>query len=146
MANIKPRKRPCSICRKWFLPDVHLKGRQTTCSFTCGKERHRRQCKGWYKKNKAYFKGIYLNQKLEKTDKPPPDHPAESKKKHPLPSCRINLHLPYDVIEREIGMRYCIILQYLIEQILRRSHRKQLPFTRQNTQEIKMFFQDTLKS
>ncbi len=47
MANAKPRKRPCSICRKWFLPDVRQKGRQTTWSLECRNKKHRRQCEGW---------------------------------------------------------------------------------------------------
>jgi len=123
MANTKARKRPCSICRKWFLPDVRQKGRQTTCSLACRKQKHRRQCKAWNEKNKTYFKAIYLNKKLEQTNKPPPDHPAESKKKHSPPPCRVNLNLPYDVIESQIGTGASIIAQYLIEQIVRRSHR-----------------------
>ncbi len=80
MANIKPRKRPCSICRKWFLPDVRQKGRQSTCSLACRKEKHRRRCKTWNEKNKTYFKAIYLNKKLEQTNKPPPDNPSRIEK------------------------------------------------------------------
>lgn len=129
MAYTKPRKRPCSICRKWFLPHVRLSGRQTTCSPECKKQRHRIKCKAWNKKNKAYFKAIYLNEKLEQTNKPPPDCSTKSKQKHPLPSYRLNLQLPYEVIESQIGRRCCIIVQYLIEQILQRSHRHKLPFT-----------------
>ena len=140
MANTKTRKRPCSICRKWFLPDVRQKGRQSTCSLACRKEKHRRQCKTWNDKNKTYFKAIYLNKKLEQTNKPPPNHPPESRKKHSPPPCRIDLHLPYDVIESRVEKWGCIIIQYLIEQIVRRSHRKPLPFTRRNFKEIGMLF------
>jgi len=32
MAKNSRGKRPCSICRKWFTPDVRQKGRQKTCS------------------------------------------------------------------------------------------------------------------
>ena len=144
MANTKPRKRPCSICRKWFLPDVRQKGRQTTCSLKCREKKHRRQCEAWNRKNKAYFKAIYLNQKLAQTNKPPPDHPTESKKKYSPPSCRVNLHLPYDVIENQIGAGPCVVVQYLIEQIVCRSHRN--PFFGRNTKEIEIFFQDTLQA
>jgi hypothetical protein len=129
MANTKARKRPCSICRKWFLPDVRHKGRQTTCSLACRKEKHRRRCKIWNEKNETYFKAIYLNKKLEQTNKPPPNHPPpESKKKHSPPPCRVNLNLPYDVIESQIGTRSSIVVQYLIEQIVRRTHSNAFPF------------------
>ena len=104
-----------------------------------------RQCKTWNEKNKTYFKAIYLNKKLEQTNKPPPNHPPESRKKHSPPPCRIDLHLPYDVIESRVGKWGCIIIQYLIEQIVRRSYRKPLPFTRRNFKEIGMFFQDALQ-
>lgn len=41
-----PKKRPCSICRKWFLPHPRLRERQKTCgSAGCQRERHRRSCK-----------------------------------------------------------------------------------------------------
>lgn len=40
------RKRPCSVCRKWFQPHPRLGARQRTCgSEDCQRERHRRSCK-----------------------------------------------------------------------------------------------------
>lgn len=44
----KTRKRPCSICRKWFLPDHRIGSRQYACSsLECQRERHRRNCTAW---------------------------------------------------------------------------------------------------
>jgi hypothetical protein len=37
--------------------------------------------------------------------------------------------LPYDVIESQIGTVASIITQYLVEQIVRRSHRNPFAFT-----------------
>lgn len=128
MANAKPRKRPCCICRTWFLPDVRQVGRQTTCSQGCRREKHRRQCKAWNHKNKHEFKSSYLQQKLEQTNKPPPKiqpSPASSIPKHPTkqqppPASRLNLHVPYGVIKNDISIRQYIILQYLFEQAFHR--------------------------
>ncbi len=122
--NTMPRaatsKRPCSICRKWFLPDARRKGRQKTCGDpACKRELHRRQCSKWNQKNAKYFKSIYLSKKLEKTSKPPP----ESNKTPPIateesfPQNRIKLDLPRDVILNEISIRQLIILEYIAEQI-----------------------------
>jgi integrase len=47
MSQIRSRKRPCKICRKWFLPDVRQAGRQKTCSAGCRRELHRRSCAEW---------------------------------------------------------------------------------------------------
>lgn len=131
MANTKPRKRPCSVCRTWFLPNVRQKGRQTTCSPECRKERHRRNCEAWNKKNKPYFREIYLNQKLEPTNRAPPDKAVfvKSQENQTPPASRINLHIPYDIVKNDIGLRQFIIVEYLIEQIVRRRHLNTEPFT-----------------
>ena len=129
MANTKPRKRPCSICRTWFLPDVRQKGRQATCSPECRKERHRRKCKTWNKKNKPYFKEIHLNQKLESINRAPPDKAVTvtPQKNKTVPASRINLHIPYYMIKKDIGLRQFIIVEYFIEQVVRRLNGS--PFT-----------------
>lgn len=137
MPNTKLRKRPCSICRTWFLPDVRQNGRQTTCSAECRKERHRRQCERWHRKNKSYFKSIYLSQKVERFTqsspaKPPPKESPPSiieKKAIPPPASRLNLHLPYDVIENEIGKRRLITVEYLIEQVIQHPRPHAAAFT-----------------
>ncbi len=125
MPHARPRKRPCSICRHWFIPDVHQKGRQTTCSSECRKERHRRQCERWNRKNKAYFRDIYLSQKLEKTAEPPeakpppsPKLPVVEKKSITFSSGRLNLDLPWDVIGSEFGKRRSIVLGYSMQQLV----------------------------
>ena len=125
MPNARPRKRPCSICRRWFLPDVRQKGRQNTCSPECRKERHRRQCERWNRKNKSYFKDIYLSQKLEQSTelppaKPPPrqPHPLIEKKAIVPSSRRLSLHLPWDVIGNEFEKRELIVMDYCIKQLV----------------------------
>ncbi len=41
MQRAKPRKRPCRVCRRWFLPDGRLKNRQKTCGNPeCQREWH----------------------------------------------------------------------------------------------------------
>lgn len=122
MSNSATRTRPCSICRKWFLPDARQKGRQKTCSPACRKELHRRQCSNWNKRNSAYFKANYLSKKLEKTNKPPPEpkKPLSRKIATGLPNNRINLNLPRDVIRSEIKIRPLIIMEYFAEQIVAR--------------------------
>lgn len=49
------RKRPCSICRKWFEPHPRAGPRQHTCSRPeCQRERHRRSCRSWHHRNPDY--------------------------------------------------------------------------------------------
>ena len=123
MSRVSPRKRPCCICRKWFLPDVRQKNRQKTCdNSVCRKEHHRRQCAKWNKKNRNYFKSNYLGKRLDKAGNPPaavyvpPIGPPVSS----LPECRINPILPRDIVLREVPVRNLIIIEYLVEQIMGR--------------------------
>ena len=125
MPNSATRKRPCSICRKWFIPDVRQNGRQRTCSPACRKELHRRQCAKWNKRNRAYFKADYLSKKLEKTNRPPPtpQKPLSRGNATDLPDNRISLNLPRDIIRTEIGIRPLIIIEYFVEQVIARTGR-----------------------
>jgi len=114
MAKNSRGKRPCSICRKWFLPDVRQKGRQRTCSPDCKNELHRRQCEDWNKKNKAYSKNDYLSKKLEKiTDQ----QTASTSRKMPL-TRQTKPVLPIEIIVTEYGIKPAIIIQYLVAQIV----------------------------
>ena len=114
MAKNSCGKRPCSICRKWFAPDVRQKGRQTTCSQACQNERHRRQCEKWNRKNKAVSKNNYLAKKLE-------DAVAEQTTAGTIP---ISLQrqtepvLPMEVIVAEYGIKPAIIIRYMVAQII----------------------------
>jgi hypothetical protein len=132
MSKSSPRKRPCCICRKWFLPDVRQKNRQKTCDNPeCRREHHRRQCAKWNKKNKEYFQSNYLNKKLEKVGKPPPDtgdfQPVTQKIF--IPACRIRPILPRDITLSEAETRNLVIMDYFVEQLLARMRDNQIGFT-----------------
>ena len=119
MARRKVRKRPCSICRKWFLPDVRQAGRQKTCGPGCSRELHRRSCAKWNNRNTAYFKSNYLDKKLQRDGRAPPDPPQADGKSDskPAPKARIDLKLPRDIIEDKMGRDNMIIAEYMAEQI-----------------------------
>ena len=123
MARKSSGKRPCSICRKWFQPDVRQIGRQRTCGPDCQKELHRRQCEEWNKKNEAYFKNTYLDKKIEKVDQQP-DLPTKQ--------IQLKLHtrpiLPIESIATEYGAKSAIIIQYLVTQIINYTKEKRSGF------------------
>ncbi|MCA1795168.1 MAG: hypothetical protein LC660_15100 [Desulfobacteraceae bacterium] len=128
MAKNIRRKRPCSICRKWFQPIPQQINRQKTCSPACQNELHRRQCEEWNRKNKAYFKNNYLTDKLDAIDQqeqskdPPADQPALPKNPSVffLPqSHQTDPIVPMDVIVAHLGRKHAVIIQYLVFQITR---------------------------
>ena len=129
MSKSSSRKRPCCICRKWFLPDVRQKNRQKTCGNPeCQREHHRRQCAKWNKNNKEYFQSNYLNKKLEKVGRPPPETGASQPvtQKIPIPGCRIRPILPRDIILSEFGIKNLVIMDYFAEQLLVRMRNDQI--------------------
>ncbi len=110
------RKRPCRICRKWFLPNARLKDRQRTCSHPeCKKEWHRKQCAKWNKQNKEYFKANYLVRKLKKISSP-----SGLSSNTYISQSRIKLRLPRNEIQEVIRPEQLVIIEYMIEQMVQR--------------------------
>ncbi len=52
MSRSPTRKRPCRVCKRWFIPHPRLKDRQKTCGDSqCQREWHRRKCEQWNHNN-----------------------------------------------------------------------------------------------
>jgi len=118
MPRVPTRKRPCRICRRWFLPNPRLKGRQMTCGDSrCKTEWHRKKCAEWNRKNPDYFRANYLQKKIEAagqgawTSKTPP---AKSSPGWTLKS-RMKAGLPLEYVQEVIGTQHLIIIEYLAQ-------------------------------
>ncbi|MBC8434040.1 MAG: hypothetical protein H8D96_19190 [Desulfobacterales bacterium] len=123
MPRVPTRKRPCRICRRWFLPNPRLKSRQMTCGDSCCKtEWHRKKCEEWNRRNPDYFKANYLQKKLEAaghgagTSKTPT---AKSSPGKTLKS-RMKTGLPLEYVQEVIGIQQLIIVEYLAQLLNRR--------------------------
>lgn len=120
MARTPSRKRPCRICKRWFLPDPRVKDRQKTCGQpSCQREWHRKKCAKWYKDNPHYFKTNYLQKKIEAV--------AETKNaerpKSTTPAFRLKSGLPHPFVKEVIGLCHLVIIEYQAQLIHRRCHR-----------------------
>ncbi|MBC2696055.1 MAG: hypothetical protein HF982_12435 [Desulfobacteraceae bacterium] len=112
MQRAKPRKRPCRVCRRWFLPDGRLENRQKTCGNPeCQREWHRKKCAEWNKKNEEYFRTNYLQKKLETAKSNEPN----------LCKSRLKTGLPLKFVQEVIGIQHLIIIEYLAQLLVRRS-------------------------
>ncbi len=126
MAKKSFGKRPCSICHKWFQPDVRQKNRQRTCGRSkCQKELHRRNCSNWNKRNKEDLANNYLEKKLEQVEskivtennkEPPPDPIHSEVVKILLPTSPFVL--PVEIITKEYGIKSLVIIHYLVRKII----------------------------
>jgi hypothetical protein len=114
------KKRPCKVCRRWFRPNPRVGDDQKTCGRpNCKKEWHRRKCAEWNRKNREYFKGIYLKNKIlaasEGNEKPGNQQEVERK----TTRTRFNLGLPWQEIQEVMGVKQLIIIEYIIHLLLR---------------------------
>jgi hypothetical protein len=135
MAKKSYGKRPCSICHKWFQPDVRQKNRQKTCGRSiCQKELHRRNCRNWNKRNKEDFANSYLEKKLEQVEpkivtennkEPPPDPIHSEVVKILLPTSAFVL--PVEIIIKEYGARNLLIIHYLVRKIISQCQNRGIP-------------------
>lgn len=111
------KKRPCRICRKWFIPNPRVGDRQKTCgSKECKRKWHTRQCGRWNRKNRTYFQTIHLNKKLQaiqSQDTPLKEPPP------PAPKSANFSKLPQEVIQEVIGIQQCVIAEYTVQVLLR---------------------------
>lgn len=123
----KSKKRPCRICRKWFMPNPRLGSRQKTCGATeCMRQWHTKKCAEWNKKNRSnYFQTNYLSAKLA-----PLGVDAKKDTKRPEASTVPPLHLPVartgkfpqlprSLIQEVIGGQHLVIIEYVTRLLFR---------------------------
>ena len=106
------KKRPCRICRRWFMPNPRLKDRQMTCADPeCKRQWHRKKCAEWNKKNADYFKANYLQKKLDAAAQAGDICKAKS---------RLKSGLPLEFVQEVISVQHLIILEYFGQLLFRR--------------------------
>lgn len=94
------RKRPCSICRRWFLPDVRVGPRQRACSSPeCQAERRKKTQASWRAANPDYFAARRIAERAEQAAQEPKTPPAPLRVPAPLD------RLPWDVAQDEFGVQ-----------------------------------------
>jgi hypothetical protein len=91
---------------------------QMTCGDPkCKKEWHRRKCAEWNRKNPDYFKGNYLRKKILAADK---DNQREALAQDKIPRTRLKLGLPWNEIQEAMGLKQLVIIEYIIQVLMRR--------------------------
>ena len=111
------KKRPCRVCKKWFVPNPRVGSRQKTCGATeCQDRWHAKKCSQWNRQNRAYFQGNHLSKKLQ-TLQNQESSPGKSASQPPE-SGKI-LKLPREVIQEVIGVQQFVIAEYMTRLLLR---------------------------
>lgn len=103
------KKKPCSICRKWFIPDSRVGQRQRTCSSPeCQKERRKRKQAAWRENQPDYFTARRIQERAKAERSPEP-----LLLKKPLSA------LPWDIAQDEMGVAAADFLAILAGVIVR---------------------------
>lgn len=90
-------KRPCSICRRWFQPDVRVGARQYVCSAVeCQQQRRCRKQAQWRRRNPDYFVARRWTTAADKKE------PART----PPPLGQV----PWDLVQSQMGSEAAVIL------------------------------------
>lgn len=94
-------KRPCRICGKWFRVDPREGARQRVCSSaTCQRERHRRACRDWHRRNLGYDADLRRRRRLQLCPVPPAAPPVDPFGVSPLR--KVHLEAARDAVGQEV--------------------------------------------
>jgi len=122
MPRRKSKKRPCRICRKWFLPNPRVGDRQKTCGDPeCMRKWHAGKCAEWNRKNRRCAQENYLHDKLTlAVGESEEDTRARPSKSSDFASDSAFFpQLPRSLIQEVIGAQQLVIIEYLGRQLLR---------------------------
>lgn len=110
------RKRPCRICRRWFVPDPRAGDRQHVCSTAdCQGERHRRACQRWHQREVPAERVHRLRQRLR----------VDVDGGQGAAACRVS----WDAVRDAVGLEVSVILEEisrLLEDVVRDAVRRQV--------------------
>lgn len=99
------KKRPCSVCRCWFQPDVRVGDRQRTCgAVECKRARHARADRAWRAANPDYDRARRWGEAIEAAK-------AEPRSAPPAPSAPAPMSgVPWEVVQDEMRVEGRVIL------------------------------------
>jgi hypothetical protein len=80
----------------------------------CKREWHRKKCAEWNRKNRDYFKANHLQKKLDAVRQP-----QGACSVSPCKS-RFRSGLPQERVQEVIGIEHLVIIEYLVQQLVRR--------------------------
>ena len=128
------KKRPCRICRRWFQPHRRVGDRQTVCSRDeCQRERHRRACAAWRKRETQSVRFHRLTQRVTvPVEELPPETSAGSP---PGPETRLR----FDRVRDAVGLQVSMVIQVLaivIRDYVRDAVRAQTKTVRTNARRL----------
>lgn len=128
MSGQKPRKRPCRVCGKWYLPNAHTWAWQKTCgTLGCRKTWEAKRQARWRQRNPDYEHDRYLRRQLDRAGdgadrvpglRPPPPILAE---------------VPWRLVQTVSGAKVAVLTAFWLRLLHRRTQTVSAARTRTKT-------------
>lgn len=101
------KRRPCKVCRKWFLPELHAGDRQHVCGEeACQRKWHRQACAEWHRRNPDYDRETRLVGRIVKVTS------LEERRRDPLVS------IDWAQLRVEVGLNAAVAMEELGKVVL----------------------------
>jgi hypothetical protein len=127
---MKNPKRPCAVCRVWYIPEPRTRHCQKTCGKeSCRREWTRRQQSRWRSKNPDYWSEHRLRVRATQVEgngggvmvRPPP---------------KVIEKVPWDVAEAEFGVTGTLFVAFVMRLLLRSAQTALTVQPADNTKEL----------
>lgn len=126
MPRRKSKKRPCRICRKWFMPNPRVGDRQKTCGDDeCMRKWHAKKCAEWNQKNSKCAQENYLQDKLalalsQNDGGKKPSAADDTANSQACISRSVSFpKLPRSLIQEVMGVQQFVIIEHITQQLFK---------------------------
>lgn len=103
----KTKKRPCSHCRHWFLPDPRVAHCQKTCSPACSKAQIAKRQSAWRMKNPDYDADRRLREQLREAEQPGATLELQ-------PATDPLARVPWRLVQTALGVKTAVVLAFAL--------------------------------
>lgn len=105
------RSRPCSVCRRWFVPDTRVGERQRTCGPACRREQKRRTQAAWSERNPGYWGARRLRAQEARVTARKEAKKPEIPARRPPDALR---SIPTEIVQDAIGVKGFVLIQFIV--------------------------------
>lgn len=103
----KTKKRPCSHCRRWFLPDPRVAHCQKTCSPACSKALTAKRQAAWRRNNPDYDADRRLREQLRVAELPGATIQVQ-------PATDPLARVPWHLVQTALGVKTAVVLAFAL--------------------------------
>jgi hypothetical protein len=106
-AKPRLRKRPCSVCKRWFMPDSRVRHCQKTCSEDCGKKRAARRQADWRRKKPDHSEELRVRRAVRRAEQ-------DGAVIEVRPRDGLLAKVPWAIVQTAMGTKNAVIIAFAL--------------------------------